>query len=45
MNKSNKKNTLVNFGGINDELVSLEDQRMNMQEDLKKLERQQTDVI
>ena len=33
------------FGGINDELVSLEDQRMNLQEDLKKLERQQTDVI
>jgi len=33
------------FGGINDELVGLEDQRMSMQEDLKKLERQQTDVI
>ncbi len=33
------------FGGINDELVSLEDQRMNLQEDMKKLERQQTDVI
>ena len=32
------------FGGINDELVALEDQKMNMQEDLKKLERQQTDV-
>ena len=26
-------------------MVSLEDQRMNLQEDLKKLERQQTDVI
>lgn len=33
------------FGGINDELVGLEDQRMSLQEDLKKLERQQTDVI
>jgi len=33
------------FGGINDELVDLEDQRMSLQEDLKKLERQQTDVI
>ncbi len=33
------------FGGINDELVALEDQKMNLQEDLKKLERQQTDVI
>ena len=33
------------FGGINDELVSLEDQKMNLQEDLKKLERQQTDVV
>ena len=33
------------FGGINDELVSLEDQKINLQEDLKKLERQQTDVI
>ncbi len=32
------------FGGINDELVSLEDQKMNLQEDLNKLERQQTDV-
>ena len=32
------------FGGINDELVALEDQKMNMQEDLKKLERQQPDV-
>ena len=26
-------------------MVSLEDQRMSLQEDLKKLERQQTDVI
>ena len=44
--KSNRKEyTSQFFGGINDELVSLEDQRMNMQEDLKKLERQQTDVI
>ncbi len=33
------------FGGINDELASLEDQKMNLQEDLKKLERQQTDVV
>ena len=33
------------FGGINDELVSLEDQKMSLLEDLKKLERQQTDVI
>ena len=33
------------FGGINDELVALEDQKMNLQEDLKKLQRQQTDVI
>ena len=33
------------FGGINDELVTLEDQRMSLQEDLKKLERQRTDVI
>ena len=32
------------FGGINDELVSLEDQKMSLLEDLKKLERQQTDV-
>ena len=44
--KSNRKEyTSQFFGGINDELVSLEDQRMNLQEDLKKLERQQTDVI
>ena len=44
--KSNRKEyTSQFFGGINDELVSLEDQRMNMQEDIKKLERQQTDVI
>ena len=33
------------FGGINDELVSLEDQKMSLQEDINKLERQQTDVI
>ena len=33
------------FGGINDELVALEDQKMSLQEDLNKLERQQTDVI
>ena len=33
------------FGGINDEVVTLEDQRMALQEDIKKLERQQTDVI
>ena len=44
--KSNRKEyTSQFFGGINDELVSLEDQRMTMQEDLKKLERQQTDVV
>ncbi len=44
--KSNRKEYYSQFfGGINDELVSLEDQRMNLQEDLKKLERQQTDVI
>ncbi len=44
--KSNSKEYYSQFfGGINDELVSLEDQRMNLQEDLKKLERQQTDVI
>ena len=44
--KSNRKEyTSQFFGGINDELVLLEDQRMNFQEDLKKLERQQTDVI
>ena len=33
------------FGGINDELVNLEDQKMSLQEDIKKLKRQQTDVI
>ena len=44
--QSNRKEyTSQFFGGINDELVLLEDQRMNFQEDLKKLERQQTDVI
>ena len=32
------------FGGINDELVALEDQKMSLNEDLNKLERQQTDV-
>ena len=43
--KSNRKEYNSQFfGGINDELVGLEDQRMSMQEDLKKLERQQTDV-
>ena len=36
--KSNRKEyTSQFFGGINDELVSLEDQRMNLQEDLKNL--------
>ena len=44
--KSNRKEYNSQFfGGISDELSSLEDQRMSMQEDLKKLERQQTDVI
>ena len=44
--KSNRKEYNSQFfGGISDELSSLEDQRMTMQEDLKKLERQQTDVI
>ena len=44
--KSNRKEyTSQFFGGINDELVNLEDQRMSMQEDLKKLERRQTDVV
>ena len=33
------------FGGINDELVTLEDQKMALVEDIKKLDRQQTDVI
>ena len=33
------------FGGINDELVSLEDQKMSLKEDINKLERQQIDVI
>ena len=33
------------FGGINDELVTLEDQKMSLQEDINKLERQQTDVV
>ena len=33
------------FGGINDELVTLEDQKMALVEDIKKLNRQQTDVI
>ena len=32
------------FGGINDELVGLEDQKISLTEDLTKLERQQTDV-
>ena len=44
--KSNRKEYNSQFfGGISDELSGLEDQRMSMQEDLKKLERQQTDVI
>ena len=44
--KSNRKEYNSQFfGGISDELSSLEDQRMSMQEDLKKLERQQSDVI
>ena len=44
--KSNRKEYNSQFfGGINDELVSLEDQRMSLQEDVKKLERQQTDVV
>ena len=44
--KSNKEEYMSKwFGGINDELVALEDQKMNLQEDIKKLERQQTDVI
>ena len=39
--KSNRKEYNSQFfGGISDELSSLEDQRMSMQEDLKKLERQ-----
>lgn len=43
--KSNRKEYNSQFfGGINDELVGLEDQRMNLREDVKKLERQQTDV-
>ena len=44
--KSNRKEYNSQFfGGINDELVGLEDQRMSLQEDVKKLERQQTDVV
>ncbi len=44
--KSNRKEYNSQFfGGINDELVGLEDQRMSLKEDLKKLEREQTDVI
>lgn len=42
--ESNRKEyTSKFFGGINDELVTLEDTRMSLIEDLKKLERQQTD--
>ena len=42
--KSNRKEyTSQFFGGINDELLALEDQRISLLEDLKKLERQQTD--
>ena len=44
--KSNRKEYNSQFfGGINDELVGLEDQRMSLREDVKKLERQQTDVV
>ncbi len=44
--KSNRKEYNSQFfGGINDELVGLEDQSMSLREDLKKLERQQTDVV
>ena len=44
--KSNRKEYNSQFfGGINDELVGLEDQRMSLKEDIKKLERQQTDVV
>ena len=44
--KSNRKEYNSQFfGGINDELVGLEDQRMSLQEEVKKLERQQTDVV
>ncbi len=43
--KSNKEEYMSKwFGGINDEVVGLEDQRMALQEDINKLERQQTDV-
>ena len=42
--KSNRKEyTSQFFGGINDELMALEDQRISLLEDIKKLERQQTD--
>ncbi len=42
--KSNRKEyTSQFFGGINDELVALEDTKISLMEDLKKLERQQTD--
>lgn len=44
--QSNKEEYMSKwFGGINDELVALEDQKMTLQEDINKLERQQTDVI
>ncbi len=44
--KSNRKEyTSQFFGGINDELMALEDQRISLLEDIKKLERQQTDEI
>ena len=44
--KSNRKEYNSQFfGGINDELVGLEDQKMSLREDIKKLERQQTDVV
>ena len=42
--QSNRKEyTSQFFGGINDELVTLEDTKMSLIEDLKKLERQRTD--
>ena len=44
--KSNKEEYMSKwFGGINDELITLEDQKITLQEDINKLERQQTDVI
>jgi len=43
LNSNRKEYTSQFFGGINDELLALEDQRISLLEDLKKLERQQTD--